>query len=167
MIVDWDATRTGESVGAWPARADAHVTFIGHIRTPYATRDDCPRQGRPDGPVCRIEIDPEWLGALAGLEAYERIEVLYWMHQARRDLVTQSPKSDGNVYGTFSLRSPVRPNPIATTIVDLVAIEGSTLLVRSLDCVDGTPLLDLKPDRSLFKPKATPNPCEALEGGAT
>jgi tRNA (Thr-GGU) A37 N-methylase len=44
------------------------------------------------------------------------------------------------------LRSPVRPNPIASSIVELVGVDGATLQVRGLDCVDGTPLLDLKPD---------------------
>lgn len=60
------------------------------------------------------------------------------------------------VHGTFSLRSPVRPNPIGTSIVKLEAVEGSTLLVRGLDCLDGTPLIDLKPDRTPFKPIAPP-----------
>jgi len=46
----------------------------------------------------------------------------------------------------FSLRSPVRPNPIASSIVDLIGIDGNVLQVRGLDCVDGTPLLDLKPE---------------------
>ena len=64
------------------------------------------------------------------------------------------PKSDGNGRGVFSLRTPVRPNPIGTSIVQLEKVEGSVLLVRGLDCLDGTPLIDLKPDRTLFKPLA-------------
>ena len=62
------------------------------------------------------------------------------------------------VRGTFGLRSPVRPNPIGSAIATLVAVEGSTVLVRGMDCVDGTPLLDIKPDRSLFTPIAPPQP---------
>ena len=58
----------------------------------------------------------------------------------------QTPLGTGRTTGTFALRSPVRPNPIASSIVELVGIEGATLRVRGLDCVDGTPLLDLKPD---------------------
>ena len=68
------------------------------------------------------------------------------MDQARRDLVLQTPFGKATT-GTFALRSPVRPNPIASSIVELVAIEGTNLQVRGLDCVDGTPLLDLKPER--------------------
>jgi tRNA (Thr-GGU) A37 N-methylase len=67
------------------------------------------------------------------------------MHQARRDLVLQVPRHYGQQRGTFALRSPVRPNPIAASVVKLVAIEGARLSVIGLDCLDGTPLLDIKP----------------------
>ncbi|HXB79221.1 MAG TPA: TrmO family methyltransferase, partial [Bradyrhizobium sp.] len=63
-------------------------------------------------------------------------------------------KKNGLTRGTFSLRSPVRPNPIGTSIVRFVGIEGSTVLVRGLDCLDETPLIDLKPDRCEFSPLA-------------
>jgi tRNA (adenine37-N6)-methyltransferase len=115
------------------------------IHTPWRTRRDYPKRGSPDGPICSIIIDERWRTALTGLDSYRRIQVLYWMHQARRDLVLQTPFGSETT-GTFALRSPVRPNPIASSIVELVAIDGSTLQVRGLDCVDGTPLLDLKPD---------------------
>jgi len=80
--------------------------------------------------------------------------VIYWLHHSSRNLVLQSPKKNGMTRGTFSLRSPVRPNPIGTSIVKLVGIEGSTVLVRGLDCLDETPLIDLKPDRCEFSPLA-------------
>jgi tRNA-Thr(GGU) m(6)t(6)A37 methyltransferase TsaA len=139
-----------------PPATDAGLVFIGVIRTPWASRLVTPRQGREDGPVCRIEIFDPWQQAMEGVEKFERLEVLYWLHLSRRDLVKQSPASDGTARGTFALRSPVRPNPIGTSIATLVGVEGSTLLVRGMDCVDGTPLLDLKPDRTLFKPIAPP-----------
>ena len=142
----------------WPGASDAALVFIGRIHTPWASRLVTPRQGRLDGPVCRIEIFAPWLPALQGLERYQRVEVLYWLHLSRRDLVLQSPASDGTVRGTFSLRSPVRPNPIGTAMAKLVGIEGSGVLVQGLDCIDGTPLLDLKPDRCQFTPIAPPQP---------
>ena len=66
----------------------------------------------------------------------------------------RSPRSDGKARGVFSLRTPVRPNPIATSIVRLLKVEGAVLFVRGLDCLDGTPLIDIKPDRTIFKPLA-------------
>lgn len=158
--MNWDETRPGELEVELPERTDARLVFIGRIRTPFVSRDQCPRQGKANGPVCRIEIDPLWHPALKGLEHYARVEVLYWMHQARRDLLQQSPRSDRATSGTFALRSPVRPNPIATSLCTLVGIEHGVLLVRGLDCVDGTPLLDVKPDRCSYSPPAPPNPEE-------
>ena len=141
-----------------PAPTDAGLVFIGRIHTPWTERLKAPRRGRPDGPVCRIELFEPWVAALDGVAAFERLEVLYWLHLSRRDLVRQSPANDGVSRGTFSLRSPVRPNPIGTSIVKLVGIEGSTILVRGLDCLDETPLLDIKPDRCEFSPLAPPQP---------
>ena len=148
--------RRGEMAVAVPAGIDAGLVFIGRVRTPWATRRECPRRGHEDGPVCRLEFFEPWHEALLGTEAFTQLEVLYWLHQSRRDLVLQSPASNGEVHGTFSLRSPVRPNPVGTSIVVLEKIEGSRLFVRGLDCLDGTPLIDLKPDRTLFKPIAPP-----------
>jgi tRNA-Thr(GGU) m(6)t(6)A37 methyltransferase TsaA len=139
-----------------PRTTDAGLVFIGRIHTPWASRMETPRQGRHDGPTCRIEIFEPWVEALDHLGEFERIEVLYWLHLSRRDLVMQSPANDGTARGTFSLRSPARPNPIGTSIARLIGIEGATVLVRGLDCLDGTPLLDLKPDRTLFNPIAPP-----------
>ena len=144
--MDWQATRPGETEAPLPERSDARLVFVGRIRTPFATRDDCPRQGRQDGPLCRVEIDPHWQAALKGIETFAELDLLYWMHEARRDLVLQSPRSNGEATGTFSLRSPNRPNPIASSLVVLEKVEGHVLTVRGLDCIDGTPLVDIKPE---------------------
>lgn len=145
--MDWQATRPGETTAPLPDRQDAHLVFIGRLRTPFTARDQCPRQGDAEnGPVCRVEIDELWRAALAGIDRFEQLDLLYWMHEARRDLVTQTPRG-GSPLGTFALRSPVRPNPIALSRVRLLGIEDGALLVRGLDCLDGTPLLDIKPHR--------------------
>ena len=157
-MVRRDEIRPGEVAAEPPAATDAGLVFIGRIRTPWTDRLDCPRQGRRDGPVCRIELFPPWDEALDGLEQYGSVEVLYWLDRSRRDLLRQCPKNDGASRGTFSLRSPVRPNPIGTALATLVGIEGATVSVRGLDCLDGTPLIDLKPDRCGFTPLAPRQP---------
>jgi tRNA-Thr(GGU) m(6)t(6)A37 methyltransferase TsaA len=141
-----DALRPGETAVPLPAQTDAGIYFIGVIRTPWRRRRDCPKRGSLDGPLCSIVVDEHWRAGLDGLAGRRRIQVLYWMHMARRDLVLQAPSGAGKTSGTFALRSPVRPNPIASAIVELVEIDGATLRVRGLDCLDGTPLLDLKPE---------------------
>ena len=157
-MVRLNEVRQNEVAVEAPKTFDAGLAFIGVIRTPWTSRLDCPRQGRADGPICRIELFEPWVAALDGIEAFERIEVLYWLHESRRDLVRQSPANDGATRGTFSLRSPVRPNPIGTALVTLVKREGPILSVRGLDCLDRTPLIDLKPDRCLFTPLTPPQP---------
>jgi tRNA-Thr(GGU) m(6)t(6)A37 methyltransferase TsaA len=153
-MVEETELREGEVAVAMPKSSDAGLVFIGRIRTPWTSREDTPRQGSHSGPVCRLEIFEPWVPALKGVEFYNHLEVIYWLHHSRRNLVLQSPKSNGLTRGTFSLRSPVRPNPIGTSIVKLVGIEGSAVLVRGLDCLDETPLIDLKPDRCEFSPLA-------------
>ena len=146
--------REGEVAIDLPPPKDAALVFIGRIRTPWTSRLETPRQGRHDGPICRREIFEPFVPAIKGVEFYENLEVIYWLHQSRRDLVLQSPKKNGKTRGTFSLRSPVRPNPIGTSVVKFVGVEGNSILVRGLDCLDGTPLIDVKPDRCEFSPLA-------------
>jgi tRNA (adenine37-N6)-methyltransferase len=141
-----DGLRPGEETVELAGAPRAELHFIGRILTPWATRRDCPRSGDLSGPLCRVEIAEPWRRALIGIERQERLQLLYWMHLARRDLVLQNPHGDGATQGTFALRSPLRPNPIGSSIVALQRVEGATLFVRGLDCVDGTPLIDIKPE---------------------
>lgn len=149
--------RAGERLVTLPEKTDEGVYFIGRIHTPWRDRKDCPRQGSLDGPECRIEIFAPWDAALQGLDDFDHLEILYWLDRSRRDLALQNPHGDGRAFhGTFALRSPQRPNPIGTSKVRLVRIDGASLVVRGLDCLDGTPLIDIKPDRCEFSPKAAP-----------
>lgn len=147
--------REGEVVVEAPPPTDAGLVFIGRIRTPWTTRGETPRQGSLDGPVCRLEIFEPWTQALLGLDRSSRLQVVYWLHQSRRDLVLQRGHGNDGLRGTFALRSPVRPNPIALALCPLIKVEGRVLTVQGLDCLDGTPLIDLKPhhpDRDLAWP---------------
>jgi tRNA-Thr(GGU) m(6)t(6)A37 methyltransferase TsaA len=133
--------------------ADATLAFIGHIETPWARREDCPRQGdRETGPDCAVVVAAPWERALDGVEDFPSLDILYWLHLSRRDLILQNPRHGDSARGTFSLRSPIRPNPIGLSTVRLIRREGSRLIVRGLECVSGTPLIDIKPDRCHFTP---------------
>jgi tRNA-Thr(GGU) m(6)t(6)A37 methyltransferase TsaA len=137
--------REGETAVALPERFDASLYFIGRIHTPWRERDKCPKNARQSDAVCTIVVDPRWAKGLSGLETVSHVIVLYWMDQARRDLAVQSPRHYAERNGTFALRSPARPNPIALSVARLERIEGNTLFVVGLDCLDDTPLLDIKP----------------------
>ncbi len=150
-MADLPALRPGEIPlpgGLGPA-ADAGLHFIGRIRTPWA-RGDCPRNiaaARAQMSGARIELDPRLAPALTGLRSGQPVLLLYWMHHARRDLLLQAPKHVDAPRGTFALRSPNRPNPIAASSVLLTAVDvtAATLEIDAIDCFDGTPLLDIKP----------------------
>jgi tRNA-Thr(GGU) m(6)t(6)A37 methyltransferase TsaA len=137
--------REGEIAVDLPALFDASLYYIGRIHTPWKRREDCPKNPRETDAVCAIVLDPRWVAGLQGLESVSHVVVLYWMDRARRDLVLQAPHHYPERRGTFALRSPVRPNPIAVSVARLIRVEGNTVSVVGLDCVDDTPLLDLKP----------------------
>jgi tRNA-Thr(GGU) m(6)t(6)A37 methyltransferase TsaA len=137
--------REGEVVLVLPKAFDAGVYFIGRIRTPWQSRDDCPKNARESDVVCTVEVDARYGRALQNVQTCSHLLLLYWMDKARRDLAVQAPRHYGEPRGTFALRSPVRPNPIAASVVRLVKVEGTQLSVVGLDCLDGTPLIDIKP----------------------
>ena len=138
--------REGEVAVELPEKFDAGLYFIGRIRTPWTRREDCPKNAaRVRMPSARSRSTRARPQALQRGRDCSHLLVLYWMDQARRDLVLQAPRHYGELRGTFALRSPVRPNPIAASVVRLLKVEGYRLSVVGLDCLDGTPLLDLKP----------------------
>ena len=133
---------------------EAGLVFIGRIRTPWS-RGDCPkniaaardRLAREGHAPVRIELDPRFAPALTGLKPGQLLLLLYWMHGARRDLLLQAPRHVDAPRGTFALRSPNRPNPVAASSVTLTRVDAETgvLEIDALDCFDGTPLIDIKP----------------------
>jgi tRNA-Thr(GGU) m(6)t(6)A37 methyltransferase TsaA len=137
--------REGEVAVELPERFDASLYFIGQIQTPWTDRENCPKNARESDAICTIDVDPRWAPALRGVETCTHLVVLYWMDRSRRDLVIQVPRHYGVGRGTFALRSPARPNPIAMSVARLIGVDGSRLSVSGLDCLDGTPLLDIKP----------------------
>ena len=145
MADDPFGIRPGEQAIELPAKADAEVYFVGRIRTPWTRREDCPKNARESEAVCSIEVDPRWAPALKDVETCSHLVVFYWMDKARRDLALQVPRHYGEQRGTFALRSPARPNPIAMSVVRLLKVEGTQLSVQGLDCLDDTPLIDIKP----------------------
>jgi tRNA-Thr(GGU) m(6)t(6)A37 methyltransferase TsaA len=135
----------GEVTTELPAQTDAGVYFIGRIRTPWKERKDCPKNARESDAVCTVELDARWAAGLKDLATCSHIILLYWMDKSPRNIVLQVPRHYGIQRGTFALRSPARPNPIAVSVAKLIGIDGNRVTVAGLDCLDGTPLLDIKP----------------------
>jgi tRNA-Thr(GGU) m(6)t(6)A37 methyltransferase TsaA len=123
------------------------VSPIGRLRTPWKTTSECPRNGRRgDVPECRVEVDDAFVPGLKDLDGYSHLILLYWLDQAGAPAMVFTPPNDTEPRGMFATRTPRRPNPIGLSVVKLEGFDGPGVLrVRYLDCVDGTPLVDIKP----------------------
>ncbi|BHH81952.1 tRNA (N6-threonylcarbamoyladenosine(37)-N6)-methyltransferase TrmO [Desulforhopalus sp. 52FAK] len=119
---------------------------IGTIHSPFTNLKDMPIQpkGAKDT-IGTIELAPEYTEGLADLEGFSHIYLLYSFHKAARTSLTVTPFMDTTPRGVFSTRSPLRPNHIGLSIVELVGVEKNLVKVRGIDILEGTPLLDIKP----------------------
>lgn len=117
---------------------------IGVARTPFKTREECPPCGWDAGTVSTIQLKVEYQDGLLGVTPQMRICVLWHCHLARRDVLQQPSGERHSQLGVFAMRSPERPNPIGFSFAEVLAVEGANVHVRGLECVDGTPVLDIK-----------------------
>ena len=121
---------------------------IGTLATPWASRAECPRNGRQPDPVpgCFAHIDDAYAEGLLGLDGFTHLILLYWLHQPIPAALVFTPPFATQPRGIFATRAPHRPNPIGLSVVAFDGFETPTCLrVRYLEGVDGTPLLDIKP----------------------
>lgn len=124
------------------------LTPIGRVHSPLTTRKNAPRKPSA-GPEAWVELDPRYAPALLGMQVGDELILLTWLHEANRETLQVHPRSIPNapLTGVFATRSPDRPNPIGVHEVKLLEIAGTRLRVNALECIDGTPILDIKPVR--------------------
>jgi tRNA-Thr(GGU) m(6)t(6)A37 methyltransferase TsaA len=124
------------------------LLVIGHVDSPLTDPRSAPKQGDEGAPDAWLVFGPDLRDALRDVKAGDEAIVLTWLDRADRRTLTVHPRDDPSrpLTGVFSTRSADRPNPIGLHRVRIVAIEdGLRLLVRGLEAVRGTPILDLKP----------------------
>jgi tRNA-Thr(GGU) m(6)t(6)A37 methyltransferase TsaA len=126
-----------------PAPAEVTLRAIGYVRNEVTK----PRPRGWQKVESAIDVLPEHVAKLAGLEQYSHVIVVCYL-----DLAAWAPEkpealtlASGNTYGIFATRSQLRPNHLGVSAVRLLGVEGATLRVRGLDAIDGTPVLDIKP----------------------
>jgi tRNA-Thr(GGU) m(6)t(6)A37 methyltransferase TsaA len=140
------------------------LNAIGVIHSPYKNRGDAPRQGRLSDAEQILEVFAEYAAGLMGIEKAARLIVLYWGDRADRSVLQSPTPFNSEPVGVFSSRSPNRPNPIAFCVADLLRRDGNRLVVRGVDALDGSPLLDLKaysPSVDSFPASGTDGPSHA------
>ncbi len=119
---------------------------IGIVHSPFKQRSGTPIQpSRAAGARGKVEIFPEFSDGLCDLGGFSHIVLLYYFHQSTHYEMKVVPFLDTQARGLFSTRAPNRPNPIGLSVVELVKIDGNVIIVKNLDMIDGTPLLDIKP----------------------
>ena len=128
-----------------------NIKPIGVIKSPVSEQSD-ENWGRV---VSEIHLDEPFEPGLQGLGNFSHITVVFFMHQATfnpsTDLIRRPQgRADMPILGIFAQRAKHRPNPIGLTTVELIGIKKNILIVRGLDAIDGTPVLDIKPYVSAF-----------------
>ena len=154
QVREGEITLPFDPAEAAEAASGPRLVFIGHVSSPWKTRAECPRnieearaRMKAAGQTATLHIAEPYRPGLLALKERENIIVMYWMHEAARHIIVQRPRHMPGPRGVFSLRSPVRPNPIALSTVRLLDMDeqAGELTIDAIDCLNGTPLLDVRP----------------------
>ena len=124
------------------------LTPVGHVESPLTDREQAPKQGNEGAPAAWIAFEPHLADALDGIEPGDRLIILTWLDRADRATLKVHPRSNPHtpLQGVFITRSPDRPNPIGLHPVEVLAVEGTRIRVSDLEALDGTPVVDVKPE---------------------
>lgn len=120
---------------------------IGRVHSHLTTLASAPRQANEGAPSANLEIKPAYIEALHGLKPGTDIWVLTWLHHADRTILKTHPRNNphNRLQGVFATRSPDRPNPIGLHRTKILSITEHWLKVDSLEAINGTPIIDIKP----------------------
>lgn len=130
---------------------------IGIIHTPYKKDENIPHQAYLSEKIGEIEVFDKYIEGLKDIEDFSHLILLYRFHKSTKEYIKKdgkfletknllvNPFLDNNYHGIFSTRSPIRPNPIGISIVELLEKNKNILKVKGVDMVNKTPLLDIKP----------------------
>lgn len=120
---------------------------IGHVESSLTDPARAPKQAHEGAPEAWLVFEEAVAEGLRDLRPGEEILVLTWLDRARRDVLVVHPRDDMSApeKGVFSTRSADRPNPIGVHQTTIVAVEPMRILVRQMEAVDGTPVVDVKP----------------------
>jgi len=120
---------------------------IGFIQSSLRTRESAPRQGFEGAPDAWVELKEAFVPALRGVRVGDEVIVITWFHRSKRDTLEVHPRGDRRnpLTGVFGTRSPDRPNPLGLHRVTVLEIAGARLKIGSIEALDGTPVVDIKP----------------------
>jgi tRNA-Thr(GGU) m(6)t(6)A37 methyltransferase TsaA len=120
-------------------RAMIEMRPIGFVSRPRPDENE-----RDRSLVAKVVLDQDLAPALDGIEEWSHIYVIFWMNRGGHE-AGSALYHRGSGVGVLAARSPIHPNPLGLTLVELLKREGNVLWVRGLDAYDGTPVVDIKP----------------------
>ena len=120
-----------------------NLKIIGIVHSKYITTKDAPFQGEDE--ISKIEINKKYLEGLKDIEGFTHLHVYYWLHKSKDFFLSVKTPWDEVLHGVFTTRSPHRPNPIGHSVVEMVGRKNNILIVKRLDAIEGTPVIDIKP----------------------
>jgi tRNA-Thr(GGU) m(6)t(6)A37 methyltransferase TsaA len=132
---------------------------IGTVETPFQSLSEAPSQGFLGDHRGTITLRPRLSHALEGLSEGQLVDVVWYANTANRSLLRLDQSK-----GVFASRSQDRPNPIAITRCEILAIEGEEIEVKGVDMIDGTPIVDIKPAFTGPGQERTPTTADAPSG---
>jgi tRNA-Thr(GGU) m(6)t(6)A37 methyltransferase TsaA len=118
---------------------------IGVIHSPFTDKVRTPIQPTRSQALGRVDVDPDFVEGLQGLDGFSHIILLYVFHRSEGYRLRVQPFLDDELHGLFATRHPCRPNPIGLSLVHLLACHDNIIEIEGVDVLDGTPLLDIKP----------------------
>ena len=118
---------------------------IGIIHTPFTKKVETPIQPSRSEAIGHVEVYADYAEGLQDIEGFSHLILLYAFHFSSGYKLSVKPFLDDQQRGLFATRYPYRPNPIGLSVVQLLNRDESTLIVKGIDVLDGTPLIDIKP----------------------
>jgi tRNA-Thr(GGU) m(6)t(6)A37 methyltransferase TsaA len=127
---------------------EINLKQIGTIHSPFCCLENMPVQ--PKGArktIATIEIKKEFTKGLKDLDGFNFVYLIYYFHKVKKHQLRVLPFNEktGKKRGVFSTRTPMHPNSLGLSVVELVSVEGNIVTIRGVDILDSTPLIDIKP----------------------
>ncbi len=125
-----------------------HLQQIATVKSPFCDLVNMPVQpkGAKDT-YATIEFKKEYEEGLKDLDGFSHVYLIYYFHEVKAPKLSVIPFNDKThtPRGVFSTRTPMHPNSLGLSVVELVKVEGNIVTIKGVDILDATPLLDIKP----------------------
>jgi tRNA-Thr(GGU) m(6)t(6)A37 methyltransferase TsaA len=124
------------------------LTQIATVKSPFCDLKNMPVQPcGANNTYATLVFKEEYVAGLADLDGFSHVYLIYYFHKIKEPQLQVIPFNDKTFTkrGVFSTRTPMHPNSLGLSLVELVSVEGNVVTIKGIDIVDGTPLLDIKP----------------------